>query len=141
IGLALEAWKRNGIFGTAFGLLGFAATTVLLAAPHVLGNSSDLGAGMGKVAGILSTGWLYIHVNIVIASYALIFASAVVAAVYLLTRLFYWVNPIEPGFEDASDERGGGGAVGSGGRGGLGGTAVAMPLSAAALESRRAARL
>jgi cytochrome c-type biogenesis protein CcsB len=98
IGLALETWKKNGIFGTAFALVGFLAATVLLAAPYVFGM--DLGAAPAKVAGILSTGWLYIHVNIVIASYALIFASAVVAAVYLATRLVYWINPIEPGFEE-----------------------------------------
>jgi cytochrome c-type biogenesis protein CcsB len=84
VGFLLESWRRNGIFGTALSFVGFLATTVLLASPFVFGT--DLGAAPGKVAGILNTGWLYIHVNIVIASYALILASAAIAVIYLTVR-------------------------------------------------------
>ncbi|HEY4329428.1 MAG TPA: cytochrome c biogenesis protein CcsA, partial [Phycisphaerae bacterium] len=100
VGLTLESWKRTGIFGTAFAFVGFIAATTLLAAPYVFGT--NLGADPGKVAGILNTFWLYIHVNIVISSYALIFASAAIGGIYLLAKQWYWVNPLEPGFEDES---------------------------------------
>lgn len=111
IGLALESWKKNGIFGAGFAFVGFLATTVMLAAPYVFGT--DLGAAGGRVAGILNTGWLYIHVNIVIASYALILASAAIALIFLGLRQWFWVNPLEPGIE--GEESGAGASDGNSG--------------------------
>ncbi len=99
VGLCLELWKKNGIFGAAFAFVGFIAATALLASPYVFGT--NLGADPAKVSGILSnTFWLYIHVNIVISSYSLIFASAVISLIYLGLRQWHWINPIEPGFDD-----------------------------------------
>ncbi len=94
VGLLLEMRWRNGIMGMAFGFVGFLAMTCCFVAPFVAGK--DMGASIGRVAGILSnTIWLYIHVNVVIFSYALIGASFLLGGVYLLAKLWYWINPIE----------------------------------------------
>jgi cytochrome c-type biogenesis protein CcsB len=145
VGVALEATKRNGIFGVAFSFVGFLAMTTCLAAPYVFGEEMR-GAAIEKVAGILTnTAWLYIHVNIVIASYALIFAGAVIGSIYLGLRLWHWINPVEPGSED---EGAGFGLQGSGGGGGAegggGGGAVALQpslLTVSEIEKGRAATL
>ena len=94
VGFVLELWKRKGIFGVAFSFVGFFAMTACFSAPYVLGT--DLGGAVGKVAGILSDYWLYIHVNVVISSYALIAASFLIGSLYLSMKLWYWINPIEP---------------------------------------------
>jgi cytochrome c-type biogenesis protein CcsB len=138
IGLILEWRKRNGIYGVAFAFVGFLAMTTCLAAPYVFGT--DLGGAVGKVAGILNSAWLYIHVNVVIASYALIFAAAVIGLIYLGLRLWHWINPIEPGMDEFP---GGGGSMLVGGTGG-GGGAVAAPagtLTVAEIEKSRSAVL
>ncbi len=93
VGFALECWKRKGIFGVAFSFVGFFAMTACFAAPYVFGN--DLGGAVGKVAGILGDYWLYIHVNVVISSYALIAASFLIGLLYLSMKLWFWINPIE----------------------------------------------
>jgi cytochrome c-type biogenesis protein CcsB len=133
IGLLLESWKRNGIFGVAFSFVGFLAMTACFAAPYVFGT--DLGAAIGKVAGILDDYWLYIHVNIVIASYALISASFFIAVIYLLLRQWYWVNPIEEG-----GERGEGSGVSEDESGGTA-VAVVPAMTRGVIEARRAATL
>ncbi|HVS73751.1 MAG TPA: cytochrome c biogenesis protein CcsA [Phycisphaerae bacterium] len=99
VGFILELWKRNGIFGMAFSFVGFLAMTACFTFPYVLGT--DIGQNVGKVAGILDSYWLYIHVNIVIASYALIAATFCIGLVYLLVKQWFWINPIEPAFDDA----------------------------------------
>jgi cytochrome c-type biogenesis protein CcsB len=133
VGLILECWKKNGIFGMAFSFVGFLAMTACFTFPFVIGQ--DIGASIGKVAGILDDYWLYIHVNIVIASYALIAATFVVGAVYLLMKQWYWINPIEPGFEEGGELTGGRG-------GGGGGTAaVALPAMAMQVQAQRARTL
>jgi cytochrome c-type biogenesis protein CcsB len=140
VGVVLESFRRNGIFGVAFSFVGFLAMTVCLASPYVFGQEMR-GASIERVAGILTnTAWLYIHVNIVIASYALIFAGAVIGLVYLGIRLWHWINPIEPGSDELSGEAGGTLGAGPGGGGG----AVAMPeavLTVAEIERGRAATL
>ena len=98
VGWGLETWRKNGLFGMAFSFVGFLAMTACMAAPYMFGT--DLGGAISKTAGILQTYWLYIHVNIVIASYALISATFVLGAVYLCTRLWHWINPLEPGAQD-----------------------------------------
>jgi cytochrome c-type biogenesis protein CcsB len=95
LGWFLENWQRNGLFGMAFSFVGFLAMTACMAAPYMFGT--DLGGAISKTAGILQTYWLYIHVNIVIASYALISASFVLGLVYLLLKQWHWINPLEPG--------------------------------------------
>ncbi len=95
VGLMLELWKRKGIFGAAFSFVGFLAMTACFSCQYVFGK--DIGGSIGRVKGILSTYWLYIHVNIVISSYALIAASFVIGAVYLAMKLWFWINPLEAG--------------------------------------------
>lgn len=93
IGLALELWKKKSLFGMAMSFVGFLAMTACFVFPFVVGK--DIGASIGPVAGILSHNyWLYIHVNIVIASYALIAGSFVLGAIYLGTVLWHWINPL-----------------------------------------------
>ena len=93
IGWALELWRKNGLFGMAMSFVGFVAMTACLVVPFVYGKS--IGENVSPVAGILMTFWLYIHVNIVICSYALIAASFALGAAYLGVRLWHWINPAE----------------------------------------------
>jgi len=92
IGLGLELWKRNGIYAMAMSFVGVAAMVACYAAPFVFGK--DLGENPGKVAGVLNDFWLYIHVQIVIASYALISAGFLLGLIYLLAKLWHWMNPL-----------------------------------------------
>jgi cytochrome c-type biogenesis protein CcsB len=102
VGLMLELWKRKGIFGAAFSFVGFLAMTACFSCQYVFGK--DIGGSIGRVKGILSTYWLYIHVNIVISSYALIAASFLIGVLFLGMKLWYWINPLEEG--TMNDERG-----------------------------------
>jgi cytochrome c-type biogenesis protein CcsB len=98
VGFIAESIKRNGLFGMAFSFVGFLAMTCCFVFPFVIGKS--IGENIGKVAGILNnTVWLYIHVNTVIASYALIAAAAVLGGAFLLARTWHWINPLtdQPG--------------------------------------------
>jgi cytochrome c-type biogenesis protein CcsB len=99
-GWFLELWKKNSLFGMAFAFVGFLAMTACMASPFF---GANLGGDISKTAGILQTYWLYIHVNIVICSYALIAAAFVMGAVYLLQRQWYWINPLEPGSDDSAN--------------------------------------
>lgn len=94
LGLVLELWRKSNLYGMAMAFVGFLAMTACFVFPFVIGK--DMGATIGKVAGILNnTVWLYIHVNVVIASYALIAASAVLGVMYLGTLLWHWISPLE----------------------------------------------
>ncbi|MCL2640578.1 MAG: cytochrome c biogenesis protein CcsA, partial [Phycisphaerales bacterium] len=86
IGWGLEMWKKNGLFGMALSFVGFLAMTACMTAPYMFGN--DLGGAISKTAGILQTYWLYIHVNVIIAAYALIGASFALGVVYLVVKSF-----------------------------------------------------
>ncbi|MGN6367914.1 MAG: cytochrome c biogenesis protein CcsA [Phycisphaerae bacterium] len=102
VGWILEMKKRTGLFGMAFSFVGFLAMTGCMTAPYWSGR--DIGGTIAKTPGILTTTyWLYIHVNIVISSYALIGASFALALVYLGARLWFWVNPLEPGYQLPDD--------------------------------------
>ncbi len=91
IGLILEYWKKNNLFGLAMSFVGFLAMTACFVVPFVLG--ANIGANIGRVDGVLNTYWLYIHVNTVISSYALIAASFCLGVLYLLVKLYYRMNP------------------------------------------------
>ncbi len=93
VGLILEYWKRTSLFGLAFSFVGFLAMTACFVVPFVLGKS--IGANISHVDGVLNTYWLYIHVNVVISSYALIGASFCLGLVYLFTKLHYQTHPVE----------------------------------------------
>ncbi len=93
IGWCLEVWKRNNLFGLAMSFVGFLAMTACFVVPFVLGKS--IGANISRVDGVLNTYWLYIHVNVVISSYALIAASFCLGVLYLITKAYYNLHPVE----------------------------------------------
>jgi cytochrome c-type biogenesis protein CcsB len=107
-GLVLELFKRKGFFAMAMAKVGFAFTTACFVMPFVVG--SNMGESVGKTSGILMTYWLWIHVNVVIFSYALIAASAVLGLIYLTARLWHWISPIETAIAPAGTQGGGSGA-------------------------------
>jgi cytochrome c-type biogenesis protein CcsB len=93
IGLILEYWKKSSFFGLAMSFVGFLAMTACFVVPFVLGK--DIGASISQVDGVLNTYWLYIHVNVVISSYALIGASFCLGLLYLFTKLYFHLHPVE----------------------------------------------
>ncbi|HMD54533.1 MAG TPA: cytochrome c biogenesis protein CcsA [Phycisphaerae bacterium] len=97
IGLVLEYWKKNSLFGLAMSFVGFLAMTACFVVPFVLGK--DIGASISQVDGVLNTYWLYIHVNVVISSYALIGATFCLGVLYLCTKFYYYLHPVEPQFQ------------------------------------------
>ncbi len=92
IGLILEYWKKNSLFGLAMSFVGFMAMTACFVMPYVVGTS--MGANISRVDGMLSTYWLWIHVNVVISSYALIGASFCLGLLFLAIKGYYKLNPV-----------------------------------------------
>lgn len=83
-GLVLELRRRKpggGLFGAAACFVGWMALIALFASPYVFGR--DIGGEIHHVNGILMSYWLYIHVTMVTASYALISMSFLLACWYL----------------------------------------------------------
>ncbi len=118
IGLILEYWKKTNLFGLAMSFVGFLAMTACFVVPYVLGH--NIGENIGRVDGVLNSYWLYIHVNVVVSSYALIGASFCLALLYLLVKLYYRLRPLgETALAGASS-----GAALAGARGEAGGTAM-----------------
>lgn len=79
-------WGIRRRAGAGLVALGSAvASMVALMAAHFL--PMELNAGLGNMMPVLHDVWLYIHTNVVIFSYALIFMAAVTAAMYLGYRL------------------------------------------------------
>lgn len=70
VGLVLELWRSRGIFGAAASFVGWMSLVAIFVAPYVAGR--EIGGEIGQVAGVLMSYWLYLHVTIVTASYALI---------------------------------------------------------------------
>lgn len=84
VGLLLELRRRKpggGFFGAAACFVGWMALIALFASPYVFGR--DIGGEIHHVNGILMSYWLYIHVTMVTASYALISMSFLLACWYL----------------------------------------------------------
>jgi len=107
IGLILEYWKKNSLYGLAMSFVGFMAMTACFVMPYVVGTS--MGANISRVDGMLSTYWLWIHVNVVISSYALIGASFCLGLLFLGIKGYYKLNPvssyaIEPGSPQSDDD-------------------------------------
>ena len=146
VGLFLEYWKKNSLFGLAFSFVGFLAMTACFVVPFVLGKS--IGANISHVDGVLNTYWLYIHVNVVISSYALIGASFCLGLVYLFTKLYYSMHPVDSlGTAPAALALAGGPALAMAGGGSGdgfdtgGGNSVSRSEKAAALAEERLAFL
>lgn len=70
VGLGLELWRSRGIFGAAASFVGWLSLVSIFATPYVSGR--EIGGEIGQVSGVLMSYWLYIHVTMVTASYALI---------------------------------------------------------------------
>jgi cytochrome c-type biogenesis protein CcsB len=82
VGMILEFYKPRAIFGAAASFVGWLALIALFGAPFVAGR--DLGGQIGQVNGVLMSYWLYIHVTLVTASYALITMGFLLSAWWLI---------------------------------------------------------
>jgi cytochrome c-type biogenesis protein CcsB len=81
VGLILELRKGKGIFGAAASFVGWLALVAIFTVPHVFGR--QIGGEIGQVNGVLMSYWLYIHVTMCTASYALIGISFVLGVWWL----------------------------------------------------------
>jgi cytochrome c-type biogenesis protein CcsB len=70
VGLILELRRSRGIFGAAASFVGCLSLIAIFAAPLVFDR--EIGGNIGQVNGVLMSYWLYIHVTMVTASYAMI---------------------------------------------------------------------
>jgi cytochrome c-type biogenesis protein CcsB len=70
VGLVLELRRSRGIFGAAAAFVGCLSLIAIFAAPLVFDR--EIGGNIGQVNGVLMSYWLYIHVTMVTASYAMI---------------------------------------------------------------------
>ncbi|MEM8875236.1 MAG: cytochrome c biogenesis protein CcsA [Planctomycetota bacterium] len=84
IGLILEFWKGKGLFAAAAGFVGALSLTALFTVPFVF--NFEIGGQISQVQGVLMSYWLYIHVTIVCASYALIGMSFAMGVAWLFGR-------------------------------------------------------
>ncbi|MEM6560490.1 MAG: cytochrome c biogenesis protein CcsA [Planctomycetota bacterium] len=84
IGLILELWKGKGLFAAAAGFVGALSLMALFTVPFVF--NKEIGGQIGQVQGVLMSYWLYIHVTVVVASYALIGMSFAMGAAWLFGR-------------------------------------------------------
>jgi ABC-type transport system involved in cytochrome c biogenesis permease subunit len=85
VGLALESRKRYGVFGVASAAVGVLSLMAIFTAPYISGR--DIGGEIRQNAGILMTYWLYIHVVLVTASYALIAMTFVLGVCYIIRMM------------------------------------------------------
>lgn len=88
VGLILELRRKKvggGLFGAAASFVGWLSLLALFAAPYVFGR--DIGGDISQAQGILMSYWLYIHVTMVTASYALIGMSFLLACWWLVAYL------------------------------------------------------
>jgi len=91
--VVLEALVRGGAMKNLFALGSAAASMVALMAAHFLPQSLD--ANISNRMPVLDDVWLYIHTNVIIFSYVLIFVAAVVAVVYLVYRFARRLNGLD----------------------------------------------
>ena len=85
LALLLEVFVRKSSMRNLFALTASVAGMTAMMAAHYL---PQLDPSIYNMMPILHDLWLYIHTNVIIASYALIFMSAVPACIYLVRRLF-----------------------------------------------------
>ncbi|MCS7034634.1 MAG: cytochrome c biogenesis protein CcsA [Phycisphaerae bacterium] len=85
IALVLALWRGgvvSSIIGAAASFVGWLSLVAIYSAPFVFGR--EIGGEIGQVAGVLMSYWLYLHVTMVVASYAMIGMS------FLLGLLWLW---------------------------------------------------
>lgn len=87
VGLILELRSNRGIFGAGASFVGWLSLLALFAVPYVFQKS--IGETIGQVNGVLMSYWLYIHVTMVTASYALIGMGFLLSAWWLVK---YYAN-------------------------------------------------
>ncbi|XHC26665.1 MAG: cytochrome c biogenesis protein CcsA [Phycisphaerales bacterium] len=80
----LEIWGRKTQFRNMFLLTGAVGSMVAMMSANF---SSKLDASINNMMPVLHDLWLYIHTNVIIASYALIFMAAVSSLLYLGWRM------------------------------------------------------
>ncbi len=85
VGLILELRRSRGIFGAAASFVGCLSLIAIFAAPLVFGR--EIGGNIGQVNGVLMSYWLYIHVTMVTASYAMI-SMAFCLSVWWLVKYY-----------------------------------------------------
>ena len=85
VGLALELWRRNGFFGAAASFVGGLSLIALFTVPYVFGK--EIGGEITQAGGILMTFWLYIHVTLVVFSYALIGMTFILGVTWGVAKL------------------------------------------------------
>jgi cytochrome c-type biogenesis protein CcsB len=88
VGGILELVRRRaggGVFGASAAFVGFLSLVALFASPHVFGR--DIGGQIGQAQGILMSYWLYVHVTVVVASYALIAMNFLLSVWWLVASL------------------------------------------------------
>lgn len=87
VGLILELRRGRGMFGAAASFVGWLSLIAIFATPYVFGR--EIGGEIGQATGVLMSYWLYIHVTLVTASYALIgmgFLLSIWWLIYYYTR-------------------------------------------------------
>jgi cytochrome c-type biogenesis protein CcsB len=82
VGLIFEMRRPRGIFGASASFVGWLALIAIFAAPFISGR--DIGGNINHSAGVLMSYWLYIHVTLVVASYALIGMSFLLSIWWLV---------------------------------------------------------
>ncbi len=85
IALVIEVYARKSSMRNMFALTAASASMAALMAAHYL---PQLNPSINNMMPILHDLWLYIHTNVIIASYALIAMAAVPAFIYLVRRAF-----------------------------------------------------
>jgi cytochrome c-type biogenesis protein CcsB len=122
VGYILEMRRSRGVFGAAASFVGWMSLVAIFSVPFVVGR--DIGGEIGQVSGVLMSYWLYIHVTMVTASYALI-GMGFLLSVWWLIR-YYAAREAEPErerqFAPAIEAEPAGGAVALG----FGGTLARM---------------
>ena len=81
----IEWWVRRTAMASLFALGAAVSAMVALMAAHFL--PVQLNPAIGNMMPVLHDVWLYIHTNVIIFSYVLIFMAAVSAGIYILHRL------------------------------------------------------
>ncbi len=82
VGLGLELWRKKGFFGAASAFVGWMSLVAIFSAPYVAGR--DIGGEIHQAPGVLMSYWLYIHVTMATASYALIGMSFALGVWWLI---------------------------------------------------------
>ncbi|MFN4244088.1 MAG: cytochrome c biogenesis protein [Tepidisphaerales bacterium] len=82
VGLGLELWRSRGVWGAAASFVGWLSLIAIFAAPFVAGR--EIGGEIGMAAGVLMSYWLYIHVTMAVAAYALIGMSFMLGVWWLI---------------------------------------------------------